>query len=46
MQHNLLLKEFDYYTSLFIDGLLPYELFEKIENEYLTRKTLFTICLN
>jgi hypothetical protein len=46
MQHNLLLKEFDYYTNLFIDGLLPYELFEKIENEYLKRKNLFTICLN
>jgi hypothetical protein len=46
MKHDLLLKKYDYYTNLFIDGLLPYELFEKIENEYLTRKNLFTICLN
>jgi hypothetical protein len=46
MQHDLLLKLYDYHCNLFIDGKINYQLFEQIENEYLKRKHLFIICLN
>lgn len=46
MTHNLLLTQYDYYCTLFINGQIPWSLFEAIENEYNRKKELFEICLN
>ena len=46
MQYNLLQKSFDHHCELFIEGYLPFELFEKIELIFEQRKELFTINLN
>lgn len=46
MEYDLLIKKYDYYCNLFIDGKIDYNLFQEIEKEYLKRKKLFTIYLN
>jgi len=46
MEHNLLLKMYDYHCNLFIDGKICLEMFQAIETEYIKRKKLFTINLN
>jgi len=46
MQYDLLLRLYDYHCNLFIDGKIHYDYFVIVENEYLKRKKLFTICLN
>jgi len=46
MKFDLLIKKYDYYCNLFIDGKIEYNLYQEIEKEYLKRKELFTIYLN
>jgi len=46
MQYDLLLRLYDYHTELFLNGKICKEYYFEIENEYLKRKKLFTICLN
>lgn len=46
MEHNLLLKMYDYHCNLFIAGKICLEMFQEITKEYEKRKTLFTINLN
>lgn len=44
--YNLLQNNHDNTTQLFIDGKIPYELFERMELIFNNRTKLFTICLN
>lgn len=46
MEYNLLIRTYDFYCNLFIDGRIPLELFLKIETEYIKRYQLFIINLN
>lgn len=46
MPYNLLQYYFDLQCELFFRGKIDYNQFELLENEYLKRKPLFTICLN
>jgi hypothetical protein len=46
MELNLLLKMYDYYCNLFIEGKICLEMFQEVENEYVKRSKLFTINLN
>lgn len=46
MEYNLLLRKYDEVCNMFIDGLIPYNLFVEIENIYLNRYKLFLINLN
>lgn len=44
--YNLLQISFDHQTELFISGKIPMQLYFEIEQLFITRSKLFTICLN
>jgi len=46
MQYNLLQRLYDLQCELFISNYIDYQLFDKLEKEYLLKVKLFTICLN
>ena len=46
MKYDLLLPKYDEYCNYFIAGKITYELFIKIENEYIKRYKMFIINLN
>lgn len=43
---NLLQKNFDKMTDMFIDGYLTLETYQKIESKFIKDTKLFTICTN
>lgn len=46
MDYNLLQQFHDHYTELFIAGVIPYEIWEKMERKFIENKKLLTINLN
>ena len=46
MKINLLQKDFDKITELFINGLFEYDAFEQLEKRFIKNSKLFTVCLN